>query len=70
LNNKRLSTLGITILFGKLKDHEHEILRLKSSEEDLKKKERKPIAFNTTLSMATSLVQDESESDEDSLNEE
>jgi hypothetical protein len=57
-------------LFGKLREHEHEIIRLKSSEENSKKKERKSIALNTTLSVSVSSVQNEDESDEYSINEE
>lgn len=39
LNNliTSIHLVGITTLFGKLKDHEHEISRFKSSEEDVKK---------------------------------
>jgi hypothetical protein len=60
--SQNLNNLGITTLFGTLKEHEHEIVRLKSNEKDLKKKERKPIALNANSSMDTSLVQDESAS--------
>ena len=57
-------------LFGKLKEHEHEINHFKSSEEDSKKKEIKSIALNTTLSVSTSLVQNNDESDDHAINEE
>jgi len=56
--------------FGKLKEHEHEINRFKSSEDDSKKKERKSIALNTTSSVSTSSIQNNEESDDDSINEE
>jgi len=56
-------------LFSKLKEHEHEINRFKSSEEDSKKKERKSIALNTTSSISTSSAQSNDESDDD-INEE
>jgi uncharacterized protein with PIN domain len=48
--------LNMITLFGKLKEHEHEINRFKSSEDESKKKERKSIAFNTTSSVSTSSV--------------
>nr|ABD33231.1 hypothetical protein MtrDRAFT_AC158464g15v2 [Medicago truncatula] len=32
-DSENLNTIGITILFGKLKEHEHEIARLKVSED-------------------------------------
>ena len=68
--SQNLNTLGITTIFGKLKEHENDIIRLKSSEEDLKKKDKKSIALNANSSMAISSEQDESESNDDSLNEE
>jgi len=57
-------------VFGKLKEHEHEINRFKSSEDDSKKKEWNSIALSTTLSVSTSLVQNDVESDDDATNEE
>jgi len=48
---QNLNNLSMITLFGKLKEHEHEIIRLKSSEENLKKKEKKYIALNTTSSV-------------------
>jgi len=47
---QNLNTLSITTLFGKLKEHEHENIRFKSSEEDLKKKEMKPIVLKASSS--------------------
>ena len=65
-----LNGLSMITLFGKLKEHEHEINSFKSSEDDSKKKERKSIALNTTSSVSTSLVQNDYESDDDAINEE
>ncbi|KEH17630.1 hypothetical protein MTR_0004s0450 [Medicago truncatula] len=49
-----LNTLGITTFFGKLKNHEHKILRPKANEEDVKKKKKKSITLKASTSMATS----------------
>jgi len=57
-------------LFGKLKEHEHEINRFKSSEDVSKKKESKYITLNTTSSVSTSSVQNDDESNDDAINEE
>ena len=65
-----LNVLSMITLFGKLKEHGHEITRLKSSEEDSKNKESKSIALNTTSSVSTSSAQNEDEFNEDSINEE
>lgn len=46
--SQNLKTLGITTLFRKTKKHEHEILRLKVREEDIKKKEKNFIALKST----------------------
>jgi antirestriction protein len=54
--SQNLNALSMITLFGKLKEHEHEINRFKSSEDESKKKERKSISFNTTLSVSTSSV--------------
>jgi len=51
---QNLNTLGITTLFGMLEEHEHEITRLKASEESFKKKEKKSIALKSSSSKATS----------------
>jgi len=51
--SQNLNALSMITLFGKLKEHEHEINRFKSSEEDSNKKERKSIALNTTSSVST-----------------
>ncbi|AES99615.1 hypothetical protein MTR_5g082860 [Medicago truncatula] len=62
IESQNLNTLGITTLFGKLKEHEHEMLRLKTSEKDVKKKEKKSIALKASSLVATSSIQDESDS--------
>jgi len=64
------NALSMIKLFGKVKEHEHEINRFKSSKEDSKKKERKSISLNTTSSVSTSSVQNDDESDDDAINEE
>lgn len=56
-------------LFGKLKEHEHEILRLKAIEEDIKKKETKSIVLEASSSKASSSNHD-SDSGEVSTSEE
>jgi len=68
--SQNLNVLSMITLFGKLKEHEHEIIRLKSNEDDSKKKEIKSIALNVTSPVSTSSVQNGNESDEDSINEE
>ena len=59
--SQNLNALSMITLFGKLKEHEHEINRFKSSG-----KERKTIALNTTSSVSTSSVKN----DDDGINEE
>jgi len=54
---KNLHVLDITMLFGKFKDHEHEITRLKTSEENVKKKEKKFIVRQSSTSKAIPLEQ-------------
>jgi len=68
--SQNLNALSMITLFGKLKEHEHEINRFKSSEDDSKKKERKSIALNTTASVSTSSVKNDDESDANGINEE
>ena len=68
--SQNLNALSMITLFGKLKEHEHEINRFKSSDEDSKKKERKSISLNTTSSVSTSLVQNDDECDDASINKE
>jgi hypothetical protein len=46
--SQNLKTLGITTPFGKIKEHDHEILRLKVREEDIKKKKNNFIALKST----------------------
>jgi len=68
--SQNLNVLSMITLFGKLKEHEHEINRFKSSEDESKKKDRKFIALNTTLSVSTSSIQNYYESDDDAIDEE
>ena len=68
--SKNLNALSMIILFGKLKEHEHAINRFKSSEYNSKKKERKSISLNTTSSVSTYSIQNDDESDDDTINEE
>ena len=67
---QNLNVLSMITLFGKLKEHEHDINHFKSSEDDSKKKERKSIALNTTSSISTSSAQNNEESYDDGINEE
>ncbi|KEH21677.1 receptor-like protein [Medicago truncatula] len=55
--SRNLNTLDITVLFGKLKEHEHEMTRLKVSEKNVKKKEKKFIALKASSSKVTFMVQ-------------
>jgi len=68
--SQNLNALSMITLFGKLKEHDHEINRFKSTEEDSKKKERKFIALNTTSSISTSSTQSNDEPDDDINKEE
>jgi len=56
--------------FGKLKEHEHEIIHLKSSEEDSKMKGKKSIAFKASSSKASLSNNGDSDSGGESPNEE
>ena len=68
--SQNLNALSMITLFGKLKEHEHEIIRFKLSEDDSKKKEMKSFALNTTSSVSISSIQNNEESDDDGINEE
>jgi len=68
--SQNLNALSMITLFGKLKEHEHEINRFMSSEKDSKKKEWKFIALNTTSSFSTSSMKNDDESHDDAINEE
>jgi hypothetical protein len=57
-------------LFGKLKEHEHEINHFKSSEDENKLKERKPVAFKASSSKSNSSSNGEDDSGGESPNEE
>jgi len=67
---QNLNALSMITLFGKLKEHEHEINRFKSSKDVSRRKERKSIALNITSSVSTSSVQNDDESDDDAIDEE
>jgi len=67
---QNLNALSMITLFGKLKEHEHEINRFKSSEDVSRRKETKSIALNTTSSVSTSSVQNDDESNDDAIDEE
>ena len=41
--SQNLNALSMITLFGKLKEHEHEITRFKSSEDERKLKDKKPV---------------------------
>jgi len=66
---QNLNALSMITLFGKLKEHEHEILQLKSSEEELEKKGNKVIAFKATSSKASLSINGDSDSGYDSPTE-
>jgi len=68
--SQNLNALSMITLFGKLKEHEHEINLFKSSEYNFKKKERNSIDLNTTSSVSTSSIQNDDESNDDAINEE
>jgi hypothetical protein len=68
--SQNLNNLGPTTLFGKLKENEHEITRLKDREESLKKSEKSSIALKVSSSMEAYLVQEDSDSNEDLPNAE
>jgi len=68
--SQNLNNIGISTLFGKLIEHEHEILKLKAIEEDINKRENNSIVLKDSSSVASSSFQEESNSYEDSLNEE
>ena len=65
---QNLNALSMITLFGKLKEHEHEILQLKSSEEELEKKGNKVI--KATSSKASLSINGDSDSRYDSPSEE
>jgi len=63
--SQNLNTLGITTLFEKLKEHEHEIVRLKANEEDIKKRGKKSIAFKALSFKAKHLLEEDYDTNED-----
>ena len=68
--SQNLNVLSMITLFSKLKEHEHEILRLKSSEEELKKKGKKSIVFKASSSKASLSINGDSDSGYDLPSEE
>ena len=52
--SQNLNALSMITLFGKLKEHEHEINRFKSSGDESKLKEKKPVVFKASSSKASS----------------
>jgi uncharacterized protein with PIN domain len=60
--SQNLNALSMITLFGKLKEHEHEINRFKSSEEEVKLKDKKPVVFKASLSKASSSIIGEGDS--------
>jgi len=68
--SQNLNVLSIITLFGKLKEHEHEITRFKSNEEEGKLKNKKPVVFKASLSKASSYIVSEGDSGGESPNEE
>jgi len=68
--SQNLNTLGITTLFWNLNEHEHEILQLKASEEDLKKWEKNYVAMKASSSKENLSNNEDSNSGEESPSEE
>ena len=68
--SKNLNVLSMITLFGKLKEHEHEITRFKSSEEGGKLRDKKLVVFKASSSKASSSITSEGDSGGESPNEE
>ena len=68
--SQNLNVLSMITLFRKLKEHEHEITRFKSSEEGSKLKDKKPVVFKASSSKASSSNTSEGDSKGESTNEE
>jgi hypothetical protein len=62
--SQNLNTLEITTLFGKLNEHENKILRLKASDEDINKKEKKSFTVKASSSKAKHLVEEDNDINE------
>jgi len=68
--SQNLNALSMITLFGKLKEHEHEINCFKSSEDERKLKDKKPVVFKASSSQASSSNNSEGDSGGESPNEE
>ena len=68
--SQNLNALSMITLFGKLKEHKHEITRFKSSEEGGKLKDKKPVVFKAPSSKASSSITSEGDFGGESPNEE
>jgi len=68
--SQNLNTLSMITFFGKLKEHEHEINHFKSSEDESKSKEKKPVVFKASSSKEISYNNGEDDSGGESSNEE
>jgi len=54
--SQNLNVLSMITLFIKLKEHEHEITHFKSSEEERKLKDKKPVLLKASSSKASSSI--------------
>ena len=68
--SQNLNTLSMITLFGKLKEHEHEINHFKFSEEEGKLKDKKPVVFKASSSKESSSIINDGDSGGESPNEE
>jgi len=68
--SQNLNAHSMITLFGKLKEHEHEINHFKSSEEEGKLKDKKPIVFKASSPKANSSISSEGDFGGESQNEE
>jgi hypothetical protein len=56
MESQNFNVLSMITLFGKLKEHERETTRFKSSEEEGKLKDKKPVVFKASSSKASSSI--------------
>ena len=68
--SQNLNALSMITLFGKLKEHDHDINRFKSSGDESKLKEKKLVVFKASSSKASSSNNGEDDSGGESPNEE
>jgi len=68
--SQNLNALSMITLFGKLKEHEHEINRFNSSGDQSKLKEKNLVVFKASSSKASSYNNGEDDSGGESPNEE